>query len=110
MEKRGYTQFKIVDSITKKQLYVNTEDFLSEFQERQMSFQPDFILEFAHHLGSFYNNHGHKNIQVFADSYVALNGRKNQQFIDPNVNLLEQTNGFENKEWIWPFNDESKGF
>ena len=110
MEKRGYTQFKIVDSVTKKQFYVKNEDFLTEFQEKQMSFQPDFILEFAHHLGSFYNNHGHKNIQVFADSYVALNGRKNQQFIDPNVNLLEQTNGFENKEWILPFNDEIKGF
>ena len=110
MEKRGYTQFKIVDSVTKKQFYVKNEDFLTEFQEKQMSFQPDFILEFAHHLGSFYNNHGHKNIQVFADSYVALNGRKNQQFIDPNVNLLEQTNGFENNEWILPFNDEIKGF
>ena len=110
MEKRGYTQFKIVDSVTKKQFYVKNEDFLTKFQEKQMSFQPDFILEFAHHLGSFYNNHGHKNIQVFADSYVALNGRKNQQFIDPNINLLEQPNGFENKEWILPFNDEIKGF
>ena len=47
---------------------------------------------------------------IILDSYVALNGRKNQQFIDPNVNLLEQTNGFENKEWILPFNDEIKGF
>ena len=110
IEKRGYTQFKVVDSVSKEYFYVNNEDFLSEFQEKQMSFQPDFILEFAHHLGTFYTNKGHKNIQVFADSYVALNGRKNQQFIDPNVNLLEQRNGFENKEWILPFNDEIKGF
>ena len=110
IEKRGYTQFKVVDSVSKKYFYVNNEDFLSEFQEKQMSFQPDFILEFAHHLGNFYTKKGHKNIQVFADSYVALNGRKNQQFIDPNVNLLEQPNGFKNKEWILPFNDEIKGF
>jgi len=110
IEKRGYTQFKVVDSVSKKYFYVNNEDFLSEFQEKQMSFQPDFILEFAHHLGTFYTNKGHKNIQVFADSYVALNGRKNQQFIDPNVNLLEQRNGFENKEWILPFNEKIKGF
>ena len=110
MEKRGYTQFKIVDSISKKQFYVKNEDFLTEFQEKQMSFQPDFILEFAHHLGGFYANQGHKNIQVFADSYVALNGRKSQQFIDPKINLLEHQNGFGNKEWILPFNDEIKGF
>jgi hypothetical protein len=75
-----------------------------------MSFQPDFILEFAHHLGTFYSNEGHKNIQIFADSYVALNGRKSQQFIDPKINLLEHKNGFRNKEWILPFNDEIKGF
>jgi hypothetical protein len=110
IEKRGYTQFKVVDSVTKKQFYVKNEDFLTEFQEKQMSFQPDFILEFAHHLGTFYSNEGHKNIQIFADSYVALNGRKSQQFIDPKINLLEHKNGFRNKEWILPFNDEIKGF
>ena len=26
----------------------------AEFQEKQMSFQPDFILKFAHYLGDFY--------------------------------------------------------
>lgn len=110
MEKRGYTQFKIVDSVSKRQFYVKNEDFLTEFQEKQMSFQPDFILEFAHHLGSYYQHKGHKNIQVFADSYVALNGRKSQQFIDPKINLLEYQKGFGNKTWILPFNDEIKGF
>ena len=110
MEKRGYTQFRIVDSITKKQFYIKNEDFLTEFQEKQMSFQPDFILEFAHHLGTHYTNKEYKNVQVFADSYVALNGRKSQQFIDPKINLLEHQNGFGNKEWILPFKDEIKGF
>ena len=61
-------------------------------------------------LDKAFANHGHKNIQVYADSYVALNGRKSQQFIDPKINLLEQPNGFGNKEWILPFNDEIKGF
>ena len=38
---------------------VMNEEFLSEFQERQMSFQPDFILEFAHYIGEYYNNNGY---------------------------------------------------
>ena len=110
MEKRGYTQFRIVDSVTQEQFYVKNEEFLTEFQEKQMSFQPDFILEFAHHLGKHYGDRGHQNVQVFADSYVALNGRKSQQFINPKINLLEHQKGFGNKTWILPFNDEIKGF
>ncbi|MEC7172884.1 MAG: HTTM domain-containing protein [Bacteroidota bacterium] len=110
MEKRGYTQFRIVDSVTQEQFYVKNEEFLTEFQEKQMSFQPDFILEFAHHLGKHYGDRGHQNVQVFANSYVALNGRKSQQFIDPEINLLEHQKGFGNKTWILPFNDEIKGF
>ncbi len=110
MEKRGYTQFRIIDSISKKQFYVNNEDFLTEFQEKQMSFQPDFILEFAHHLGNLHKTKGYKNIKVCADSYVALNGRKSQQFINPETNLLNFSESFSNKEWIIPLKDEIKGF
>ena len=110
MEKKGYTQFKIVDSLSKSSFYVKNEDFLTNYQEKQMSFQPDFILEFAHFLGEHYSQKGIENIQVFADSHVALNGRRNQRFIDPNKNLLEFNRGFKNKSWILPFNDEIKGF
>ena len=61
MEKRGYTQFRIIDSIYKKTIfYVNNDRILNEFQEKQMSFQPDFILEFAHYLGDFYKKKGLK--------------------------------------------------
>tara|TARA_B100000941_G_C28501058_1_gene554248 strand:+ start:1071 stop:2420 length:1350 start_codon:yes stop_codon:yes gene_type:complete len=110
MEKKGYTQFKIVDSISKTSFYAKNEDFLTNYQEKQMSFQPDFILEFAHYLGKYYSQKGIENIQVFADSYVALNGRRNQRFIDPKINLLEYDRGFKNKSWILPFKDEIKGF
>ena len=110
MEKKGYTQFKIVDSLSKSSFYVKNEDFLPNYQEKQMSFQPDFILDFAHYLGEHFSQKGIENIQVFADSHVALNGRRNERFIDPNKNLLEFNRGFKNKSWILPFNDEIKGF
>ena len=109
VEKRGDITFKIKDSVSQRFFYVKNEDFLTPFQEKQMSFQPDFILEFAHHLGAYYKDEGHQNIQVFADSFVALNGRPSQRFIDPNFNLLNTEESFKNKEWILPLNDEIKG-
>ena len=91
MEKMGYTTFKIVDGVSNKYFYVDNKDFLTPFQEKQMSFQPDFIIEYAHFLGNHFTLQGHKNIEVYADSFVALNGRRSKRFIDPNINLKVYT-------------------
>ena len=88
---------------------MNNEDFLTPFQEKQMSFQPDFILEYAHHLGDSYKALGHENVQVFVDSYVALNGRLSQRYIDEKVDLYQVEESFKYKNWILPLNDEIKG-
>ena len=109
MEKKGYSVFKIVDQKKGTFFYVNNEDFLTPFQEKQMSFQPDFILEYAHHLGDSYTALGHQNVQVFVDSYVALNGRLSQRYIDEKVDLYQVKESFKHKNWILPLNDEIKG-
>ena len=110
MEKMGYANFKITNSKTGVFFYVDNQDFLTPLQEKQMSFQPDFILEYAHFLGDHFKSKGHKNIQVFVESYVALNGRLSQPFINKNIDLYQQKETFNPKEWILPFNDEIKGF
>ncbi|AXT50769.1 HTTM domain-containing protein [Aquimarina sp. BL5] len=109
MEKAGYANFKIVDAETGKRFYVDNDDFLTPFQQKQMATQPDFILEYAHYLKSHFENQGHKNIQVFVESHVALNGRLSSKYIDPNVDLGKQKESFKHKTWIIPFKDEIKG-
>lgn len=108
MEKAGYSNFKIVDGETKEFFYVQNDDFLTSFQEKQMSFQPDFILEYAHYLGDHFSSQGHKNVEVYVDSYVALNGRLSASYIDSKVNLYEQKESFQHKSWILPFTNEIK--
>ena len=71
-----------------------------------MSFRPDFILEYAHFIGDYYKKKGLKNIEIYADSYVALNGRINKRFVDPETDLLKEKRGFKNKDWIIPFNEK----
>lgn len=109
MEKVGYAQFKIVDGETGRRFYVDNSDFLTPFQEKQMASQPDFILEYAEFLADHFRKDGHKNIEVYVESYVALNGRKSRPYIDPEVNLLEFRDSFSHKTFILPFNDEIKG-
>lgn len=109
MEKSGYAQFKIVDKKSGKWFYVDNGDFLTAFQEKQMSFQPDFILEYAHYLKDHFEKDGHKNIGVYVECYVALNGRLSKPYIDSSVDLTQEKDTFEHKTWILPFEDEIKG-
>lgn len=109
MEKMGISTFKIENGETGEFFYVDNKDFLTSFQEKQMSFQPDFILEYAHYLGDHFTSQGHKNVQVFVESYVALNGRLSMPYIDKSVDLYAEKESFKPKHWILPFNDEIKG-
>ena len=109
MEKAGYAQFKIVDAKTGKWFYVDNTDFLTPFQEKQMSFQPDFILEYAHYLEDYFSAQGHKNIEIYVENYVTLNGRRSTILVDPNIDLTKEKESFKHKHWIIPFNDDIKG-
>ncbi|UXX78565.1 HTTM domain-containing protein [Reichenbachiella carrageenanivorans] len=109
MEKAGATNFKIVNRDTGHRFYVDNQEFLSPFQEKQMSFQPDFILEYAHFLKAYFEAKGIENVEVYAESFVALNGRKSQPYIDPTVDLGREKESFRSKHWILPFGDEIKG-
>ncbi|ARV12853.1 HTTM domain-containing protein [Gilvibacter sp. SZ-19] len=109
MEKAGYAQFKVVDGQSGKSFAIDNSDFLTPLQEKQMSFQPDFILEYAHYLADHYQQQGYKDVAVYVESYVALNGRLSQAYIDPKVDLVSQRESFKHKTWILPFNDTIDG-
>ena len=109
MEKAGYAQFKVVDGQSGRWFYVDNTDFLTPFQEKQMSFQPDFILEYAHFLRDHFEGQGHRDVTVYVESYVALNGRRSRPYIDPGVNLASEGESLRHKTWILPFDDEIKG-
>ncbi len=106
MEKAGYANFKVMDGKSGKRFYVDNTDFLTAQQEKMMSTQPDMILQYAHFLGDHFKSQGHQNLEVYVESFVALNGRKSRPFIDPNRNLLEIEEGFGHKDWILPWKDK----
>ncbi|MEX1269802.1 MAG: HTTM domain-containing protein [Balneolaceae bacterium] len=109
MEKAGYANFKIVDPDNGSRFYVDNSEYLTRFQEKQMSTQPDFILEYAHFLKNHFQNEGIHNPQIFVESYVALNGRQSRPYINPEVDLAAITPSLKHKTWILPFDDAIKG-
>ena len=73
MEKSGIATFTVIDNNSKKRAVVSNDEFLTSFQEKQMSHQPDFILEYAKYLGKYYNQKGFSNPSVYVDCFVTLN-------------------------------------
>ncbi len=109
MEKAGYTQFTVKD-VTGRQIVVNNNDFLTVFQEKMMSTQPDMIVQYAHILRDYYAQKGFVSPQVYVDSYVTLNGRLGKPLISPTTDLAKEKDSFKHKKWILPFNETIKGF
>lgn len=101
MEKSGTCFFYIKDPVTGRKGEVDNHKFLTSFQERQMSTQPDMILQYAHFLKDFYNNK-----QVTVESYVTLNGSGSRLFIDSTIDLGRQPENLLPKTWILPFNNK----
>ena len=79
---------------------VKPADFLTPIQTRQMSFQPDMMLQFAHYLHQYYLDNGVGDTEIRAECYASLNGRGNQLLIDSNVDLVKESEGFRQKNWI----------
>ncbi|MDW5290022.1 HTTM domain-containing protein [Formosa sp. PL04] len=110
IEKSGTTTFKVIDSETGEEFLIDNSDFLTSRQENQMSYQPDFILEYAHYLGRHFISEGHNQIEVYAEGTVSLNGRQSEPYLNSEVDLFQQKESFKHKTWILPFHDKIKGF
>ena len=109
VEKAGQATFTVRDPQTGRQSEVNNADYLTPYQEKQMSIQPDLILQYAHHLADVYEEqYGIAGPEVTVDCFVALNGRSSQRLIDPEVNLAEVEDSLWPKRWILPFEDTDK--
>jgi hypothetical protein len=103
MEKSGNAFFYIKEPSTGRTYEVNNAEFLTPLQEKMMSTQPDMILRYAHHLSKVYANRGINQPEVYAECYVALNGKRSRLFIDTTVNLAKEPLSLRHYSWVLPY-------
>jgi hypothetical protein len=103
MEKGGTAFFYVKDARSGRRWEVENKKFLTPLQERQMSTQPDMILQFAHHLHDTYQKKGIADPVITVEDYVTLNGAGSRLYIDSTVDLAKQRDNFLPKKWILPY-------
>lgn len=101
IEKNGVVELSIVDRATGARSLVEARDYLTPYQIKMMSTQPDMILELAHVIADDYAHRG-QSVEVHADAQVTLNGRRLHPLIDPTVDLAAVPEGVGRKPWILP--------
>lgn len=90
IEKAGSAEFTAVDPRTGASRQVRTRDWLTPFQVKMMSTQPDMIRAFARMVADDAVRHGDARPRVHADVVVTLNGRPPARLIDPTVDLAAE--------------------
>lgn len=112
IEKVGYCTFYISPENSTAKKEILPSDYLTDQQIKQMSTQPDMILQFAHFLrDEFKDSCIHTNDtticlgtpKVFVDARVTLFNKASRVFVDPMRNLAEEPYDLQHREWIIPY-------
>lgn len=100
MEKNGSAEFHVKVKENGQEFTVQPQQFLTNIQARQMSFQPDMILQFAHYLRDYYLANGLGETEIRVEAYASVNGKGSALLIDPTVDLTKVKDSFGPKTWI----------
>ncbi len=101
-EKNGSITYVVRRKSDGRTWYVPPSRYLTAIQERELSGQPDLILQLAHHVQRDFERHGNGPVEVRVEALVSLNGRRSALLIDPRVDLTQVRDGFARASWILP--------
>ncbi|HEX4381657.1 MAG TPA: HTTM domain-containing protein [Myxococcales bacterium] len=101
-EKNGSVTFEVKQLKTGKVSLISPRQYLTRLQEREMSTQPDLILQLAKHIEQEYQRRGLGPVEVRADAISSLNGRAAHPLIDPKVDLSKEKDTLLSWPWILP--------
>jgi hypothetical protein len=106
--KGGYINFMAEDKNTGERFRIPHKQYLSIKQQRTMPSKPDMIWQMAQFLKREYQEKG-KDISIYANGAIYINGGFYQPFIDAQVDLTQvQWSPFKHSPWILPSGDYFK--
>lgn len=101
-EKNGSVLYRVTLPDRAHELHIPPARYLTSHQEREMSGQPDLILQLAHRIRDDFLALGHPHVEVRVDALASLNGRPMERLIDPDVDLARVSDSLAFAPWILP--------
>lgn len=85
-----------------REVRVVPSEYLNRYQEQEFAGQPDLVLQLAHRIAADYRAQGFAHVEVRADAFASLNGRRSARLIDPDADLASIDDGVMPAAWILP--------
>ena len=102
----GYTNFRVVDKKTGGLVFYDINKELTLKQYNAMSTRPDMIWQMAQRIKAHFKARG-KDVAVYANTMVAINGSSYKLLIDPGTDLAAaEWNYFFHCPWILLYDNE----
>ncbi|NEQ53091.1 MAG: HTTM domain-containing protein [Leptolyngbya sp. SIO3F4] len=95
-------KFVITNRLNDTVSYLDPYDILPDWQVRKMASRPDMILQLSHILAKDLSGNNKGSIEVRAEAFASLNGREEEQLIDPKVDLVKERQSLLPAKWILP--------
>jgi vitamin K-dependent gamma-carboxylase len=86
-EKMGSLTYRVRAVDNGREWEVNPKAFLTARQLSEMSSQPDMIIQLSHWVKQRFEARLGRSVEVYADVWVSLNGRKPQRLLNPRLDL-----------------------
>lgn len=102
MEKTGSVDARVIEPSTGRRWTISPSAYLTRYQAKMMSTQPDMILQFAHLVAADLRARGVRDPEVRIDAFVSLNGGRRARLVDPTVDLAREADSLSPKPWILP--------
>lgn len=100
-EKEGLATFYVCDTASGREWMVDNSEYLTPFQQKQMSTKPEHIRQFAHFLAKVYQRRmGIARPFVRADVFVTHNGRPSRRLVRGDVDLAAEEASWWGYDWI----------
>jgi vitamin K-dependent gamma-carboxylase len=101
-EKTGQLEYRVCVDGADRCARVRPGPDLSPLQRKMLLTQPDMIRQYARRIADRYPA---RAVRVYADSWVALNGRASQRMIAPTVDLSRLSPWLGPAQWIVPLRE-----
>ncbi|MEA2748644.1 MAG: vitamin K-dependent gamma-carboxylase, partial [Myxococcales bacterium] len=101
-EKNGSITYVVESARAHRTWYVEPHRYLTDRQEKELSTQPDLVLQLAHRVRDDFRAQGHDDVTVRVEALVSLNGRGAAPLVDPTIDLARVDDGLGKASWISP--------
>lgn len=94
-----------IDKQTRRVMAIDPRPYLNEWQLNYMSYDPDLLVQFSQYLATELRQTKNLDVEIRAQVFCSLNGRRPQLLVDPQIDLASQTRSLAPQPWIIPLKE-----